>query len=234
MSSPNLGHSGPELPSSAQPSRAGCSVCNNCAATATAITSGSLPPMPGMPMGQVTCASSASGANPRSCRRLLKVAHLVWLPISPMKGRSPLLALAAQAGGHHVQVLGVAEAHDQHARCPVPGGARRACTGSECSQDHARRAGRAGRCRRGCRSRSAQKAVAPARSASAWPTCPPPNKRHWHLQWRQARHKRWARLGASCAVSNSNPRCTTPPQHWPSAGAQRKPHWPRRGDRPTR
>ncbi len=34
--------------------------CSNWAATATAITSGCLPVIPGRPMGQVTCASSAS------------------------------------------------------------------------------------------------------------------------------------------------------------------------------
>ncbi len=34
--------------------------CNNSAATDTAITSGSLPPMPGTPIGQVTCASSSA------------------------------------------------------------------------------------------------------------------------------------------------------------------------------
>lgn len=33
--------------------------CSNCAATATAITSGCLPVIPGRPIGQVTCASSA-------------------------------------------------------------------------------------------------------------------------------------------------------------------------------
>lgn len=36
------------------------SCSSNCAATATATTSGCLPVMPGRPMGQVTCVSSAS------------------------------------------------------------------------------------------------------------------------------------------------------------------------------
>jgi hypothetical protein len=57
--------------------------CNNCAATATAITSGSLPVMPGTPIGQVMRASS-SAVKPRASSRWLKVAHLVLLPMRPM------------------------------------------------------------------------------------------------------------------------------------------------------
>ena len=66
-----------------QTRNAGYRPCSNCAATATAITSGSLPSMPGTPIGQVTWASS-SVVKPRASSRCLKLAHLVWLPISPM------------------------------------------------------------------------------------------------------------------------------------------------------
>ena len=63
---------------------------NNWATTEAAITAGSLPVMPGNPIGQVTCCSS-SGAKPRSASRRPKVAHLVWLPISPTQRKSPWL-----------------------------------------------------------------------------------------------------------------------------------------------
>ena len=53
------------------------------AATARAITAGSLPGMPDRPIGQVT-RSTSSAEKPRSCRRCRKVAHFVALPIRPI------------------------------------------------------------------------------------------------------------------------------------------------------
>ncbi len=59
-----------------------CCCCSNCATTAAAITSGSLPAMPGTPIGQVMRAI-ASGAMPRSSKRCMKRWRLVFEPIRP-------------------------------------------------------------------------------------------------------------------------------------------------------
>ncbi len=56
--------------------------CSNCATTPTASTSGSLPSMPGTPMGQVMRAT-IDGAKPRSHKRCSKRARLVFDPMSP-------------------------------------------------------------------------------------------------------------------------------------------------------
>ena len=56
--------------------------CSNWATTASAITSGSLPAMPGTPIGQVRRAI-ASAAMPRCSKRCTKRARLLAEPISP-------------------------------------------------------------------------------------------------------------------------------------------------------
>ena len=123
--------------------------------------------MPGMPIGQVTCASSACA----KAARLQAVAKGRPLGLAADQadvGQIALRALAAQAGGHDVQVFGMAEAHDQHRDCRRQARHRAVAPGRSARRPRPRAAGR-GRCRRGCRSRSAQTAAAPAPAPAPGP-----------------------------------------------------------------
>ena len=184
--------------------------CRICAATLTAITSGSLPVMPGRPIGQVTCASSRS----REAALLQPVPEGRPLGLAADQadvGQVAALAQAPQAGGHDVQVLRVAEAHDQHARARRQLRHRRLHRIGVLAHDVGRQPA-AGRSRRGCRSRSRRRAAAPARSTSALPTWPPPNsasgasaRRQPLLQRRRHRRRRRARSAGAPRRRSTGP-----------------------------
>ena len=133
----------------------------------------------------------------------------------PDEGQVAAFALAAQAGGHHVQVLGMAEAHDEHAR------ARRQARhgglhGVGMLASHARRhIGRKdavaavdpGERKRQRRQHARQRL---AHMAAA-------EQRHRHLPWRQARRKR-RRIGLGDLLVAQVHHATAA---LPQAGAQR-------------
>ncbi|ABM55801.1 hypothetical protein Veis_0008 [Verminephrobacter eiseniae EF01-2] len=186
-------------------------VCSNCAATATAMTSGCLPAMPGMPMGQVTCANSC-GLKPRPRRRLENAAHLGWLPISPMKRKSCCAhwrrrqaATSSRSSAWQKLMISTRE--------PAASAGTAPCTGSECSQTAPGGGSGAKMPSRLSIQVSANGKGASTR-ASACPTCPAPNSATGCK--RGARRR--ASPGASTALRRSKPRCTTPPQHCPKDG----------------
>ena len=84
--------------------------CKSCAATAAAITAGSLPPMPGTPMGHVRRARALS-ASPASRIRLTKRTFLMADPIRPTPPRS----VRCSAAVVRCQIQRVGMGHD-HAR----------------------------------------------------------------------------------------------------------------------
>ena len=97
--------------------------CISWAATATAMTSGSLPTTPGTPMGLVT-ASSSAWAEAARFEPVPEGGPLALAADQPDEGQVGALAPALQAGGQDVQVLGMAEAHDQHLRAGFERGHR--------------------------------------------------------------------------------------------------------------
>ena len=105
------------------------------------MTSGSLPTTPGTPIGQVTRASSARGEATRF-EPMPEGGPLALAADQADEGQVVALAAALQAGGDDVQVLGVAEAHDQHARAGVERGHRAAAPARNARS--ARSAGRRG------------------------------------------------------------------------------------------
>jgi protein TonB len=172
--------------------------------------------MPAIPIGLVTWSSSAS-TKPRSatgagtwptwsCCRSAR--HRAKVPIGRARG----------AGSrHHLQVFGVAEAHDQYQRCRVPDRAQRPAPDRRTRTPRWSAAG-PGKSRRGCRSMSRRMAADPARRSSAWPTWPPPNR----ATGDNTRARRWRSIGSAAPLPARTRRCMTPPQHWPRLGSQRK------------
>ena len=67
---------------------------NSCATTAAAMTSGSLPSMPGTPIGQVM-RPMRSAAMPRCSKRWMKRWRFVFEPIRPKKPKSPRARIAS-------------------------------------------------------------------------------------------------------------------------------------------
>ena len=142
-----------------------------------------------------------------------------------MKGKILLLPLAAQAGGHHVQVFGVAEAHDEHARARrAPGGARPAARARNARRPRPRAGGRKMPSRLSIHvsAKAAAPALAPGRG---------PHGRRQTGPRACAGLCRRGRLAAS-APSGSNRRCTTPPQHRPARGPGQTAPAPARQARP--
>ena len=183
------------------------------------MTSGSLPTTPATPIGQVTCANS-DWLQPRASSRCRKLAHLLLLPISPTKGRSPRSRWRCRQAATMSRSSACEKLMISTRDC-ASRSATAACTGAECSVC-TQRANPAGKISSRLSIQRTRTGSGVSACTMARPTWPPPNSATGRRLASSAASSRLRSAAASAGSASSKSRYTTPPQHWPSEGPSAK------------